>query len=556
MSDNEIFDYIVVGGGSAGSIVAARLAEARLGRVLLLEAGGNEDDHPEILAADGFKDAFANDDTMHDRLSTPQGKLIQRPVYAGSGRGMGGSGSVNGTVYTRGDAQDFGSWPAGWQWQDITPAYEAIEARLRVRFREPTGLTGRCIRAAESIGFAQKNSLNDGRLKGFIGYNDMNFEGELRRSSYVAFIRDNAPALDLLTIRRHSTLQRIHFDNNNTAVSVEYRQAGVDQRARIGRELILCAGALETPKLLMLSGIGPQRELRKFEIPPVLYHDAIGKNLQDHPMVCLFYEGRQPSDFGFPQLYGFQRFNPALPLPPTQADTCVTLFAAGAVMRHTLHRMMPLMLLPEPLYQFRSLRRAIRGLVDLLFKIPAMKHFISRLYGMVVILGKPTSRGQLRLKSTHPEDPAEIDLAYFDHPDDLATLSAGIKQVLQMMEHPAMAEWGNKLTSVGAATSDERKLQKWIEKSVATSFHFAGTCIMGETEDAPVDPRLRLKGIRNLRIADASVIPEVPVSALNAPSMMIGYRAAEFIIEEQSSKPGHAERTTGTMTRAAAMPEQ
>lgn len=532
MNDAEVFDYIVIGAGSSGSIVAARLAAARLGTVLLLEAGADEQQHPEILAADGFKDAFANDDTMHDRLSSPQGKLVKRAIYAGSGRGMGGSGSVNGTVYTRGDAQDFTCWPNGWQWQDVLPAYEAIEQRLRVRFREPTQLTERCIEAAAAIGFRHKNSLNDGQLNGFIGYNDMNFEGELRRSSYVAFIRDQTPALDLLTIRLHSTLQRIIFDDQRTAIAIEYQQAGTRKQALIGREIILCAGALETPKLLMLSGIGPRRELHNFAIPPVLYHEGIGQNLQDHPMVCLFYEGKQASDFGFPQLYGFHRFNPALKLPESQADTCITLFAAGSVMRHTLHRMMPLMLLPQALYRHRRLRRAIRGLVDLVFKVPAMNNFVSRLYGVVVILGKPVSRGQLRLKSIRADDPADIDLAYFSRPDDLATIRAGITRTLEMMNHPAMVEWGNKLLSANAAASDALTQQKWIEQSVATSFHFAGTCTMGETDEAPVDTRLRLKGTRNVRIADASVIPEVPVSALNAPTMMIGYRAAEFIMAD------------------------
>lgn len=532
MNETEVFDYVVIGGGSSGSIVAARLAEARLGTVLLLEAGANEQDHPEILAADGFKDAFANDDTMHDRLSTPQGKLVKRPIYAGSGRGMGGSGSVNGTVYTRGDRQDFSAWPKGWQWQDVMPAYEAIEQRLRVRFREATPLTERCIRAAESIGFTHKNSLNDGDLNGFIGYNDMNFEGDQRRSSYVAFIRDNLPALDLLTIRLHSTLQRILFDDQHTAVAIEYREADVTRKVMIRREIILCAGALETPKLLMLSGIGPRNELEKFGIPPVLNDERIGKNLQDHPMVCLFYEGKQASDFSFPQLYGFHRFNPALKLPATQADTCVTLFAAASVMRHTLHRMMPLMLLPQTLYRYRPLRRMIRTLVDLAYTLPPLKKFVSRLYGVVVIVGKPVSRGQLGLRSTNPADPAEIDLAYFANAQDLATIKAGVQQALHMMQHPAMAEWGNKLVSADAASLEEQALPKWIEKSVATSFHFAGTCTMGEAEHAPVDIRLRLKGTRNVRIADASVIPEVPVSALNAPTMMIGYRAAEFIKED------------------------
>ncbi len=539
----ESFDYIVVGGGSAGCVVASRLAESGEASVLLLERGSDELQNPEILAADGFKEAFANDKTMLDRLSSKQGRLVRRSVYVGSGRGMGGSGSVNGTVYTRGDKKDFECWPVGWKWQDVAPAFQAVEAELRVRTREPTELTGRCIEAAAAIGFQQKNGLNDGDLCGYIGYNDMNYEGESRRSSYVSFIREKRDALQSLTIKHHCVLKKIHFDDEKTAKSIDYWEGGVKKRAGINRELILCAGALETPKLLMLSGVGPRRELDKFHLPLILESSQIGCNLQDHPMVCLFYEGNRESDFNYPQLYGFHRFNRATSLPAGQADTCVTLFAASSVMQKTLHRMIPLMMLPGALYQIQTLRKCIRGCIDLVFKIPAMSRFVSRMYGMVVILGKPVSRGRLGLRSTDPCDQAEIDLSYFSAPEDMETLMTGVRQMQRMMQQPSMSEWGNKLLSKAAASDDKQELQKWIEASVATAFHFSGTCSMGEGDAFPVDTRLRLKGTGNVRVADASVIPDVPVSALNAPTMMIAYRAADFILQDLGLVTGTARRS-------------
>lgn len=549
MSDSQSYDYVVVGGGSSGCIVAARLAEEKQGTVLLIEAGEEARNNPETMTADGFKDAFANDRTMWDRMTKKQEHVGNRPLYFGSGTGMGGSGSVNGMVYTRGDKLDYAQWPKHWKWNKVSPIFKAVEKRLGVQHRQASTFTETCINAATKVGFSRKNGLNDGSLCGYIGYNDMNFQGDQRRSSYTAFIHGREDELSLLTIATQAKTQHIIFDDNKTAVAVEYEKQGQLHTARINKELIMCAGALETPKLLMLSGVGPRRELNKLAIPKVHESEGIGKNLHDHPNVCVFFQGRKPIDFSYPQLYGFHRANDQLDLPENQADTCYVVFSAPSALKQSMKRMLPILALPGDFYNKPSLRNAIRKLVDFAFMLPLLESFVSRIYGIVVILGKPLSKGEITLNSRDPNAQANIDPAYYQDPRDMTTMIKGVELANQIAQQWELKAWGNRLLSRGAAGKDRKTIKRWIEGATMTTFHYSGSCSMGESEEYPVDLDLKLKGINNVRVADASVIPEVPVSAINAPSMMIGYRAAEFIMQSQTPSlegEGNAKNTTSS----------
>jgi choline dehydrogenase len=516
------FDYIVVGAGSAGCIVAARLAQA--GPVLLLEAGEPAERNPETLSADGFKYAFANDATMWDRMSAPQAQCGGRAIYVGTGRGMGGSGAVNGMVYTRGDVRDFAGWPVGWRWDDVRPAFEAIEKEIQPRPRPPTPFAKTFIQAAQGAGFKRKDGLNDGDLRGYLGCNDMNYAGDERRSSYRMWLHQQK--LPNLTIVTGAIARRLVFEGQSV-VAVEYEVGGAARRADVTREVVLAAGALETPKLLMLSGVGPREHLQSLGIEVIADAPGVGRHLQDHPLVSLFYRCEVPVDFAYPQVYGFDAVKRGKDLPP---DTCFVCYAAPASLQQTMLRMIPILALPGRLHAVRPLRTFLRAMVNLAFTLPPLKRFVAKIFGIVVILGKPSSRGEIRLASKDPAVPAHIDPAYYANAEDRDAILAGVEKARAIASQPALTGIGTKALSAGGKPLPVEKIWKWVTAATMTTFHFCGSCHMGEDADSPVDPQLRVKGLTNVRVADASVIPEIPVSALNAPSMMIGWRAADFIL--------------------------
>lgn len=525
-------DYVVIGGGSAGCICAARLAEANAGSVLLLELGASAEANPETLSADGFKDAFSNDALMFHRMSQPQASCGGRSLYAGTGRGMGGSGSVNGMVYTRGDRRDFDAWPEGWRWDDLVPAFEAVEQQLAVRSREPTSFVERFIGAAESVGMRRQDHFNDGELGGVVGCNDMNYVGDERRSSYNAWLRANElPNLEIVT---GACVRRLRFDDDRKAVGVDYRGDGRDVSVGVTGEVILCAGALETPKLLMLSGVGPKPELQAQGVPLVREAPGVGRNLQDHPNACLFYRGNKPVDFAYPQVYAFDEARRKADEACSAPDTCFVCFSAPGSLQQSMLRMVPVLALPGRLYGVAALRKLLRGLINLGFKLPPVKRFVAKVFGIVVILGKPTARGSVGLASRDPAHPARIDPDYHGSEHDRRTMLAAVHKARAMAAAGPLA--GSKPLSAGAKAKSDKRIWRWVTSATMTTFHFCGSCRMGDDEASPVATDLRVKGLVNVRVADASIMPEIPVSALNAPSMVIGYRAADLVLSESADE--------------------
>ena len=279
----------------------------------------------------------------------------------------------------------------------------------------------------------------------------------------------------------------------------------------------------------MLSGVGPAEHLRALDIPVVADRPSIGAGLHDHPNVPVFFRADRDIDCYFPQLYSFYRTNPDSALPDgaerhllrllagavgDEADDAADAAADGGAAR----------LLRAALARLRALAgRRSRS------RSPAVQRFTDRLFGIILILGKPKSRGTLRLASADAARQALIDPAYYADAEDLETMVRGVRMARQIGGSAGLKDWGARELAPRQAHASDKAIARYVRKNTITTYHFAGTCAMGASEADAVDTQLRVRGVHGVRVADASAIPVTPVSALNAPSMLIGYRCAQMI---------------------------
>lgn len=527
---------IIVGAGSAGCVLAGRLAEAGQGSILVIEAGPR-DVSPWVHLPIGYGKTFYHPRMNWMYRTTPQPELNGREIYQPRGKVVGGSSAINAMVYARGQAEDFDEWERlgnpGWGSAEVFAAYRRMEdhalgasewhgAGGPLHVEDVAGevhpLTPLFVKAATEAGLPFNPDLNGATIEG-AGIYQITTRGGRRESAARAFLH---PARRRGQVKLETDMQvtRILFDGRR-AVGVEARRGGETLRYRARREIVLSGGAFNTPQLLQLSGIGPAELLARHGIAPLHYLAAVGRNLQDHLCYDHVYRSKLPS------------LNDALLSWPARI---------GMALNYLLRRRGPLALsvnqgggffrtrpeLDRPDMQLYfsplSYERAVPGVRALMKPDPFPGFSLS------VSPCRPRSRGHVAIRSGDPHVAPEIAPNYLSDPEDVRELLAGARFLRRLAATPTLAGVIDCAIRPGPEAADEEAHVAAIRANAYSVFHPCGTCRMGaDPGGAVVDARLRVHGVDGLRVADASIFPTIPSGNINAPAMMVGERAAALM---------------------------
>lgn len=529
------FDFVIVGSGSAGSVLASRLSESGKYSVCLLEAGP-VDRYPWIHIPIGYGKTMFNKKYNWGFETDPDSNLNGRRIYTPRGKTLGGSSSINGLIYIRGQARDYDEWAdlgnSEWSWEKCLPYFKKLEHNdlgasetrgvggpmWATTVPGPHKLVDAFIEASAHNGVPVVNDFNDGKQEG-VGYFQLSTRKGFRCSTAVGYLK---PALHRsnLKIETEAQATRVLFSGEK-ATGVSYLKNGKERQVQAVKEVILCAGAIQSPQLLQLSGIGPSSLLKKFGIPVIRDLPGVGENLQDHLQVRLMYEVSEPittndelrsitGQIGMGMKWIFNRSGP---------------LALGINMAGMFCRALPdENLTPDTQFHFATLSADHAA--------GKVHPFSGCTYSVCQL--RPESRGYVRIKSADPLEAPSIQANYLSTETDKRTTIAAVKFARRVAETQPMAALMKREFRPGPDVKTDEEILEFCRNYASTIFHPSGTAKMGSKDDpmAVVDQHLRVYGTKGLRVVDCSIMPTLISGNTNIPTVMIAEKAADYILND------------------------